>query len=71
MTELKKSVKRLTNTRVKGLRLIIEIRPGDPETIVVKELRARKFLQVPIMKVYEMASRLEAEAKLKERKRKK
>lgn len=61
MTELSKIIRRRSGTVVRGRSLIIELRPGATDLIVVRESGRRKGYAVPLGKVYELGARIEAD----------
>lgn len=66
---LTRPVKRESNTMSKAGRiLIIEIRPGATDTVFIREKKRVKGYLIPLMKVYELGARLEADANIRERK---
>lgn len=70
MTDLTKTVKRRTRTTSHdGRALIIEIHPND--IIVIREAGRRKGYSIPVIAAYRLGARMEAEARMKERKAKK
>lgn len=69
MTDLLKTVKRRTRTTSHdGRALIIELMPSD--LVIIREHGRRKGYAVPVLAIYKMGARMEAEAKMKERKAK-
>lgn len=72
MTDLQKPVRRRTNTYThSGRAIIIELRPGATDTIVLRELGRRQYYSVPIDAVYRLGARLEAERNRLDRKQRK
>jgi hypothetical protein len=66
MTILNKSVHRETNTTTRqGRTLMLEIRPGATDLIVVREKGRRKGYAVPIERIFLLGARLEADEQRK------
>ena len=62
MTLLTKSIKRESNSKTQqGATLMLEIRPGATDLIIVREKGRRKGYAVPIERIYLLGARLEAD----------
>lgn len=71
MTQLTKTIRRVSNTASKsGRRLIIIIDPGAIDLVTVREQGRRRGYSVPLEKIYQLGARIEADNAIKERKAK-
>jgi hypothetical protein len=73
MTPLSKPISRESNTRSsRGRSLMIEIRPGSIDLVILREKGRRKGYAVPLEKIFQLGARLEADEnrKIKALKRK-
>ncbi len=68
MTDLLKPVRRRTSTATHAHRnLVVELRPGIPDSIYIREEKRRSGYEVSIETIWQLAARLYAEELRKQR----